>query len=42
MRPIVLLPLPLSPISDTTSPGATPKLTSCTARSRFPPNVPTR
>src|SRR5262245_7779048 len=38
--PIVLLPLPLSPISETTSPGRTPKLTSRTASSGFPPKVP--
>ncbi len=41
IRPIVLLPLPLSPISDTTSPGAISRLTSRTARSFVPPNVPT-
>ena len=40
MRPIVLFPLPLSPMSDTTSPGRTSKLTSRTAATSFPPNVP--
>ena len=42
MRPIVLFPLPLSPISETISPGAIAKLTSRTATSSVPPNVPTR
>ena len=40
--PIVDLPLPLSPMSETTSPGGTPKLTFRTARSSRPPNAPTR
>ena len=42
IRPMVLLPLPLSPISDTTSPGPTWRLTSRTAGSSRPPKVPTR
>ena len=42
MRPMVLLPLPLSPIRETTSPGATSRLTSRTATSSRPPKVPTR
>ena len=37
---MVVLPLPLSPISETTSPGSTSKLTSRTAGHRCPPNVP--
>ena len=41
MRPIVVLPLPLSPMSETISPGAIAKLTSRTATSCDPPNVPT-
>ena len=40
IRPIVLLPLPLSPISDITSPGCTSKLTLETAWRSVPPNVP--
>src|SRR5690606_22041663 len=39
--PMVLLPLPLSPIRETTSPAATSKLTSDTAWSTPPPNAPT-
>ena len=38
--PIVVLPLPLSPMRETTSPLARSKLTSLTARSVDPPNVP--
>ena len=41
IRPIVLLPLPLSPISETISPGRMSKLTSRTAGRLVPPNVPT-
>ena len=40
--PIVDFPLPLSPISVTTSPGWTAKLTSRTASSSPPPKAPTR
>ena len=39
--PIVDLPLPLSPIRETTSPGRRSKLTSRTAVSCFVPNAPT-
>jgi hypothetical protein len=39
--PMVVLPLPLSPMRDTTSPGWTSKLTSRTAVSSLPPNTPT-
>ena len=42
IRPTVVLPLPLSPMSETTSPLFTSKLTSRTAVSAPPPNVPTR
>jgi hypothetical protein len=37
---MVDFPLPLSPISDTTSPGLTAKLTSRTAKSSPEPNAP--
>ncbi len=40
--PIVLLPLPLSPISETISPSPISKLTSVTAARVFPPKVPMR
>src|SRR3990172_10716971 len=39
--PIVLFPLPLSPIKETISPSFISKLTSLTACSSFPPKVPT-
>ena len=41
IRPIVVLPLPLSPISETTWPASTSKLTSRTAGRSVPPKVPT-
>src|SRR5512142_539067 len=40
--PMVLFPLPLSPIKETTSPSGMSKLTSLTAWSSLPPKVPTR
>ena len=40
IRPTVVLPLPLSPIRETTSPGSTPKLTSETAVIVSRPNIP--
>ena len=40
--PIVVLPLPLSPMSETTSPAPMSNETSRTARSSVPPNRPTR
>ena len=40
--PIVDLPLPLSPMTDMTSPASTENDTSRTAWSVAPPNVPTR
>ena len=40
MRPIVVLPLPLSPISEITSPGLAVKLTSRTAGTFVPPKAP--
>jgi hypothetical protein len=39
--PIVLFPLPLSPMRETTSPGRTSKLTVSTAVMVRPPKVPT-
>jgi hypothetical protein len=42
IRPMVVLPLPLSPMSEMTSPGATSRLTSWTATSSRPPKVPSR
>jgi hypothetical protein len=40
--PTVVLPLPLSPISETTSPRSIEKVTPVTAGSAVPPNVPVR
>lgn len=42
MRPIVDLPLPLSPMRETTSPGAAVKETRSTAVTEPPPNAPAR
>jgi hypothetical protein len=42
IRPMVLLPLPLSPMREITSPGWTWKLTSRTAVSSRLPKVPIR
>ncbi len=40
--PTVVLPLPDSPTTESTSPGAMVKLTSRTAVIRFEPSAPTR